>query len=329
MTQVLLLTSKKRVEQFSELSKIPDDWQLIYGEELKTDEEILKACGNADFIFADAIREVSRTLIDNMKNLKLIHSEGVGYNKIDIIAAREKGIYVCNNNAVNSEAVAEHAILLMLALQRRLLEGDQMVRSGKQITAKGSFILDGIPELGSSHVGLVGFGSIAKETAKRLKPFGSKISYFNRSRKIEAEKELGMTYLSIEELCKQCDIISLHLPVTPETTGLIDQAKLAVMKPTAFLINTARGELVVQEDLVAALMNEQIAGAGLDTMYPEPVTPDNPLLNLPEASRYKLLFSPHIAGTTKPAFEKMHKTVWANILAVSNGTRPINIMNGL
>jgi len=329
MTQVLLLTSKKRVEQFSDLAKIPDDWQLIFGEELKTDAEILKACGNADFIFADAIREVSRTLIDNMKNLKLIHSEGVGYNKIDIIAAREEGIYVCNNNAVNSEAVAEHAILLMLGLQRRLLEGDQLVRSGKQITAKGSFILDGIPELGSSHVGLVGFGSIAKETAKRLKPFGSKISYFNRSRKIEAEKELGMTYLSIEELCKQCDIISLHLPVTPETTGLIDKEKLSVMKPTAFLINTARGELVVQEDLVAALMNEQIAGAGLDTMYPEPVTPDNPLLNLPEADRYKLLFSPHIAGTTKPAFEKMHKTVWSNILAVSNGERPINIVNGL
>nr|WP_320026157.1 2-hydroxyacid dehydrogenase [uncultured Acetobacterium sp.] len=327
MTKVLILTSRKRMEKFSDLSELPKDWELIYGEELITDSDVLNAASDADFIFADAVREVSKTLIDNMPHLKLIHSEGVGFNKIDITAAREKGVYVCNNTAVNSTAVAEHTILLMLALQRRLLEGDQMVRNGQQIQAKGSFILDGIPELGSCHVGLVGMGSIAMETAKRLKPFGSKLSYFNRSRKSEAENELGMTYLPLEELCQQCDIISLHLPVTSETTGLINTSLLMLMKPTALLINTARGELVVQEDLVTALISGQIAGAGLDTMYPEPVTLDNPLLNLPEACHYQLLFSPHIAGTTKQAFEKMHRTVWSNILAVSKGNRPINIVN--
>lgn len=329
MTKVLLLTSKKRFELFSDSTIIPTDWDLIFGEDLNTDDAVLRAGGDADFIFADAIREVSKTIIDNMPNLKLIHSEGVGYNKIDINAAKEKGVYVCNNTAANSGAVAEHAILLMLGLQRRLLEGDHLVRSGKQMQAKGSFILNGIPELGSCHVGLVGMGSIARETAKRLKPFGTKLSYFNRSRKTDAEKALGLTYLPMAELCQQCDIISLHLPVTPETTGLINQELLAQMKPTALLINTARGELVVQEDLVQALITGEIAGAGLDTMYPEPVTMDNPLLNLPEDCQYKLLFTPHIAGTTKQAFEKMHKTVWSNILAVSNGERPINIVNGL
>lgn len=329
MTKVLILTSKKRVELFSDLTKIPNDWDLIFGENLNTDDAVLLAGGDADFIFADAVREVSKTLIDNMANLKLIHSEGVGYNKIDIKAAKEKNVYVCNNTAANSGAVAEHTILLMLGLQRRLLEGDHMVRSGKQIQAKGSFILDGIPELGSCHVGLVGLGSIAIETARRLKPFGSKLSYFNRSRKTEAEKELGLTYLPMDELCRQCDIISLHLPVTAETTNFINKENLALMKPTALLINTARGELVVQEDLVNALIHEKIAGAGLDTMTPEPVTLENPLLNLPEDCQYKLLFTPHIAGTTKQAFEKMHKTVWTNILAVSNGERPINIVNGL
>lgn len=225
--------------------------------------------------------------------------------------------------------MAEQTILLMLSLQRRVLEGYQLVRSGRQIQAKGSFILDGIAELGSCHVGLVGMGSIAIETAKRLKPFGSQLSYFNRSRKNCAENELGLSYLPLEELCKQCDIISLHLPVTPETTGLINAKLLSLMKPSALLINTARGELVVQNDLVAALSAGQIAGAGLDTLYPEPVMPDNPLLNLPESCHYKLLFSPHIGGTTKQAFEKMHKTVWSNILAVSNGKCPINIVNGL
>ncbi|MDO9493930.1 2-hydroxyacid dehydrogenase [Acetobacterium sp.] len=329
MTKVLILTSTKRMEKFSDLSGIPTDWQFIFGEDFNTDEAVLQTAGDADFIFADAVREVSKTLINNMPNLKLIHSEGVGYNKIDIQAAKEKKIYVCNNTAANSAAVAEQTILLMLSLQRRLLEGDQMVRSGQQIQAKGSFIMDGIPELGSSHVGLVGMGSIALETAKRLKPFGTQLSYFNRSRKSAVEHELGLSYLPLEELCMQCDIISLHLPVTPETTGLINAKLLSLMKPSALLINTARGELVVQEDLVTALSTGQIAGAGLDTLYPEPVMSDNPLLNLPESCHYKLLFSPHIGGTTKPAFEKMHKTVWANILAVSKGVDPINIVNGL
>lgn len=329
MTKVLILTSTKRVEKFSDLSAIPNDWELIFGENLNSDDAVLEAAGDTDFIFADAVREVSEKLIDNMPNLKLIHSEGVGYNKINIEAAKEKNIYVCNNTAANSGAVAEQTILLMLGLQRRLLEGDQMVRSGHQIQAKGSFILEGIPELASCHVGLVGMGSIALETAKRLKPFGSKLSYFNRSRKSEAENELGSSYLPLEELCKQCDIISLHLPVTAETTGLINAELLSLMKPSALLINTARGELVVQEDLVAALSADLIAGAGLDTLYPEPVTLDNPLLNLPKRCHNKLLFSPHIGGTTKSAFEKMHRTVWTNILAVANGERPINIVNGL
>ncbi|MEA4807166.1 2-hydroxyacid dehydrogenase [Acetobacterium wieringae] len=329
MTKILILTSTKRVEKFSDLSVLPKDWELVFGESLNTDDAILNVASDVDFIFADAVREVSKTLIDKMPNLKLIHSEGVGYNKIDIQAAKEKNIYVCNNTAANSAAVAEQTILLILGLQRRLLEGDQLVRSGQQIQAKGSFILDGIPELGSCHVGLVGMGSIALETAKRLQPFGAQLSYFNRSRKSTVENELGLCYLPLEELCKQCDIISLHLPVTPETTGLINADLLSLMKPTTLLINTARGELVVQEDLVAALAAGQIAGAGLDTLYPEPVMLDNPLLNLPESCHYKLLFSPHIGGTTKPAFEKMHKTVWANILAVSKGTCPINIVNGL
>ena len=329
MIKILILTSQKRIEKFSDLTKIPEDWELIFAEERITDEAVLKVGCNADFIFADAVREVDKNLIDNMPNLKLIHSEGVGFNKIDVHAAKERDIYVCNNTAANSDAVAEQTIMLMLALQRRLLEGDQMVRNGSQIQAKGTFILDGIPELGACHVGLVGMGSIALETARRLKPFGSKLSYFNRSRKAEAENELGLNYLPLEDLCQQCDIISLHLPVTPETTGLFNMNLLSLMKPSALLINTARGELVVQEDLANALVNGQIAGAGLDTMYPEPVTPDNPLLNLPESCHYQLLFSPHIAGTTKQAFEKMHRTVWSNILAVSKGNRPINIVNDL
>ena len=327
MTKVLILTSEKRVKKFYDLAALPKDWELIYAEDLKTDEEILKKAPDADYIFADAIREVGANLMAQMPNLKLVHSEGVAFNKIDTAAAKAKGIYVCNNAAANAVAVAEHAIMLMLAMQRRLLEGDMMVRTGKQIQAKGAFILDGVCELNAAHIGLVGFVMIAKETAKRLNAFGCKISCFDAYRNEQAEKDLGVGYLPIEELLAQCDIVSLHLPVTPETTDFMNAERLAMMKPTAILLNTARGELIDQIALAKVLEEGKIAGAAFDTLTPEPVLPDNPLLNLSEDCRYKVLFSPHIAGTTLQAFQTMHKTVWNNIMAVERGDKPINVCN--
>ena len=329
MSKILILTSQKRVKRFFDLTTLPEDFELIFAEELKTDDEILERAFDADFIFADAIQEVSRKLIEGMPHLKLIHSEGVGYNKIDLEAAKERGIFVCNNAAANAVCVAEHAIMLMLAVHKRLLEGDMMVRTGRQIQAKGAFIMDGLPELSSCNVGLIGFGMIAKETAKRLKAFGCEISYFDIKRDEENEEALGVSYRSADEIIKNCDIISLHLPVTPKTIGFIDKKKFAMMKPSALLINTARGEIVVQEDLVDALTNGKIAGAGLDTLYPEPVLADNPLLALPEECRYKVLFTPHTAGGSLQALQKMHTTTWSNIIAVTEGKRPINIVNGL
>ncbi|MFA0815251.1 MAG: 2-hydroxyacid dehydrogenase [Anaerofustis sp.] len=327
MTKVLILTSEKRVRKFYDLSSLPSEWELIYAEGLKTDDEILKAAPDADYIFADAIREVSANLIANMSKLKLIHSEGVAFNKIDTAAAKAHGVFVCNNAAANAVAVAEHTVMLMLAMQRRLLEGDMMVRSGRQIEAKGAFILDGINELNAAHVGLIGFGMIAKETAKRLKAFGCKVSCFHSTPNAQAEQALGVDYLALDELLRSCDIISLHLPVTSDTVNYIDATRLAVLKPNAILINTARGELIDQQALAKALEAGQLAGAAFDTLTPEPVTKDNPLLKLSESCRYKVLFSPHIAGTTLQAFQTMHKTVWSNILAVENGKQPINICN--
>lgn len=330
MSKVLLLISKKRIEEFYDLSNIPTDWELIFCEEAMSDDDTLKLGSKADFIFVDAIRQVSQKLIFGMDNLKLIHSEGVGFDKIDINAAKERGIFVCNNAGANAVAVAEHTIMLMLGLQRRILEGDQLVRNGYQKEAKNSFIMNGIPELGSSHIGFIGFGKIAKETAKRLNSFGSKLSYYDVQRDFEAEASLvDLRYLPLDDLLKNCDIVSLHLPVLSETINLINKERLSLMKSSALLINTARGELVVQEDLVDALIAGTISGAGLDTLTPEPVTLDNPLLNVPEEIKFKLILTPHIAGTTKQAFEKMHENAWKNMLAVARGERPTNIVNKL
>ena len=295
-----------------------------------SDDEVLASAKDADFIFADVIKEISAYLIENMPNLKLIHSEGVGFNKINIEAARKANIYVCNNKGVNAAAVAEQSILLMLALLRRIIEGDYKVRTGYQIQAKEDMILQGITELADCHIGLIGFGAIAKETAKRLICFGSKVSYYSRTpASDETESQYHVSYMEMDKLVKECDIISLHVPVTSETKNMVNEEFLKNMKITALLINTARGELIDQDALKEAIITGEIAGAGLDTLWPEPVKLGNPLLSLPENVKQKLIFSPHIGGTTEGAFRKMHQGVWANITRVLNGETPINIVNGL
>ncbi len=326
--QVVILTSKQRVEKFSDLSLLPADWELTFLNAGSSDAEILAAGREAEFIFADAIAPVSGELISQLPNLKLIHSEGVGYNCIDTAAAHDAGVFVCNNAGANSKAVAEQAVLLMLALLRRLAQGDQMVRSGQQIQAKESFIMDGITELGACRVGIIGLGAIGKATARLLDAFGCEVCYYSRRRHLQLESG-NLQYLPLEELANSCDVVSLHLPVTPKTTRMVDESFLQRMKSTAILINTARGEVVDQVALAQALVQKRIAGAGLDTLDPEPVKLDNPLLGLPEEVRYRVIFSPHIGGTTSGVFMRAHRMVWENIAAVARGERPKNIVNGL
>ena len=326
--KVLITVTQQRIEKYSALDRLPQDWQLIYMPPDADETDMLSQAGDADFIFADAIAQVSGSLIRQMPNLKLIHSEGVGFNGIDIKAAKAANVFVCNNAGANAGAVAEQAVLLMLALMRRLHEGDDMVRTGRQIQAKENFIMNGITELGICRVGLIGFGAIAKATAKLLSAFGCEVLYFSRSRSPQ-EEEYKVRYCSLDKLIPACDVISLHLPVTPETAGLVDDSFLSRMKSTALLINTARGKIVDQEALLRSLVDGKIAGAGLDTLDPEPVTLDNPLLGLPEDLKYKLVFSPHIGGTTDGMFKRAHKMVWSNIMTAAKGKRPVNIVNGL
>ncbi|MGI5891325.1 MAG: 2-hydroxyacid dehydrogenase [Bacillota bacterium] len=328
--KIAILTSKKRVEKYSDFNQIPKDWNLVYIDKQYTDQEVLQTAGDADGLFVDAINPVSAYLIENMPNLKIIQSEGVAYDRYDMQAATKAGVYICNNSSANSASVAEHTIMLMLALLRRLLEGHDMVINGQQIQAKESFILDGIKELSSCHIGLIGFGAIGKETAKRLRAFDCQVSYYTPKQKNrEIEEQYQACYLPLDQLVKQSDIISLHLPVLPSTTGMVNDTFLHMMKKTALLINTARGEIIDQKALAEALNQGQIAGAAIDTLFPEPATLNNPLLNLTEAAKAKIIFTPHIAGTTNNVFYKMYQNSWNNMNLVSEGKRPQNIVNGL
>jgi lactate dehydrogenase-like 2-hydroxyacid dehydrogenase len=325
-----ILIPQARVEKYSNWSQVSKDWQIDYLDRPYSDQDVLEKFSDADILFVDAVNPVSAQIIENMPKLKLIQSEGVAYNSFDVEAATKAGVYVCNNASANDGAVAEQAILLMLALLRRLPEGQQMVLAGRQIEAKSSFILDGIQELSSCHIGLIGFGAIGKATAKRLRAFECKISYYTPKQKDDnIEQEYGVSYMPLKQIAAQCDIVSLHLPVLPDTINMIDADFLRQMKKTAFLINTSRGEIVDHQALATAISQGWIAGAGIDTLFPEPATLANPLLSLAEEFRTKMIFSPHIAGTTNNVFYKMYKNSWQNIGLVAQGKKPNNIVNSI
>lgn len=326
--KVLIKASRERYEKFMPSNAFVEACEKVYLPISASDEEILKLAKDADIFLADAITDVSANLISNMPNLKLIHSEGVAYNKIDIAAAADRGIPVCNNKGANAGAVAEQAILLMLSLLRTFSEGRKAELEGRQIQMKERRMLEGIQELGECKIGLVGFGDIAKATAARLKAFGCEVFYYNRNRRsTEEEDYYGVSYLPLDQLLAECDIVSLHLAVTTETTGYVDEAFLKKMKTSAYLINTARGELVDNQALRAALINGTIAGAGFDTIAPEPTTADNPLVDLPEEVLKRVEYAPHLGGITTGTFRRCHKTMWENAQKVMEGQKPVNQVN--
>ncbi len=294
-----------------------------------TDAERLTLCPDTEIFLADAVSTVSGDLIRRMPKLKLIHSEGVAFNGIDTSAARERGVFVCNNQGCNAGAVAEQAIWLMLSLLRRGIPGDQAVRQGRQIQMKEQAMVEGVKELGECRVGLIGFGHIAQETAKRLSAFGSTVCYFSPHRKPELAHTLHAAYLPLGELLACCDIVSLHAAVTPETNCMVNEAFLSAMKEGAYLINTARGELVDNFAVQAALLSGRLAGAGFDTLAPEPVPADHPLVTLPDQARDRVVFSPHLGGITTNSFRRAHRHMWENVVRVMNGERPDCIVNGL
>lgn len=282
-------------------------------------EHLLNDAENTELLFLDAMGKADRELIDRMPQLKLIHSEGVGYQGVDVEYATEKGIIVCNNKGVNDTAVAEDTLLLMLSCLKQIITGHQSVYDGRQIDVKkASFGV--IRELSQCTVGLIGFGDIAKATAKFCNALGARVIYTNRTRYQALEEEYDVAYCSMDELLKQSDFVSLHVAVTDDTREMVDSEFLSKMRDDAFLINTSRGDLVNNEALLNALLNNKIAGAGLDVISPEPVERDNILLD--ERVRDKLIFTPHIAGITNLTVKRIYKNIWENITHYING-RPL------
>lgn len=326
--KILVIGKKGRLDEYAPEWAGIEKYDIAYVSPNASDEEIIAAGADADFILADAMARVSGKVIYALPKLKMIHSEGVGYNYFDIAAASERGVYVCNCKAANAAAVAEQSVLLMLGLLRNVINDDRAFREGRQIQVKESHMLSGdLRELSECTVGLLGFGDIAQASARLLKAFGARVIYSNRTRRETLESELGVTYVSREELLSKSDIISVYLNSNAQTYHTVDSAFLAAMKDGSYLVNTARGDLVDSEALIAAIESGHLAGAGLDTVAGEPVQPDNPFLKAPKNVAEKIVFSPHIGGITGGAFRRCHAMFWSDLKKVENGERPEHVVN--
>ena len=235
-------------------------------------------------VLLHVLTPVTSDFIASAPKLKLVQKLGVGVNTIALDAAREHGVAVCNMPGTNSQAVAEMALSLMMAVLRRTCFFDARTRVGEGWTADPSE-LDSVGEVAGRTVGLVGFGNSAQRLAPVLEALGAKVVYTARR-----PRDVGHEFLPLDRLLATSDIVSLHIPLTDETRGSIDPL---AMKKGAILVNTARGELVDEARLVEALTTRHLLGAGLDVFGEEPLPRGNPLLGLPNA-----VFAPHIAWLT-------------------------------
>ncbi len=285
---------------------------------------------DAEILFDDPVIDVDREIIGLLPNLKLIQSEGVAFNRIDLEAARERGIYVCNNKGCNAGSVAEHTVMLMLMALRHGVTGHNAVREGRQMQMKEAVMASSSPELGEQAVGLVGFGDIAQATARRLKPFGCRMYYYTLHRRPpQVEADFGVTYLPLEELFAACDILSLHCAVNDQTRNMVDGALLSHVKPGAILVNTARGDLLDNQAVRKALLEGRLGGIAMDTLAPEPTPADHPLVDLPPEIADRAVYSPHLGGNTGGSFRRAHRNMWENVQRIQEGKRPVHIVNGL
>lgn len=282
--------------------------EIVY-EEYPDEDRLLELVRDADAIIVRSKPKVTRKVIEAAPKLKVIGRAGVGLDNIDLEAAKERGIKVVNSPGASSRSVAELAVGLMFAVARKIAFADRKMREG--VWAKKQCM--GI-ELEGKTIGVIGFGRIGYEVAKIANALGMKVLLYDPYPNEERAKEVGGTFTSLEELLRESDVVTLHVPLVDATYHLINEERLKLMKPTAILINAARGAVVDTEALVKALKEGWIAGAGLDVFEEEPLPADHPLTKLDN-----VVLTPHIGASTEEAQMRAGVQVAEQIVEILKG----------
>lgn len=290
--------------------------KVYKGETLITEEELIEGVSNADALLCPLSTKVTRKVIEAAPRLQVIANFGAGFDNIDIMTAAERGIPVTNTPGVSTEATAELTIGLMLAITRRIPEGDTLCRTTGFNGWAPLFFLGS--ELTGKKLGIVGFGKIGQAVARRAKAFGMEIYYTGRGKKTaDIEALYNATYLEFDELIQTCDIISVHTSYNENTHHLFKKDTFLQMKKNAYFLNLSRGPVVKEEDLLAVLQNGMIAGAALDVYEFEPSITDG-LKKLKN-----IVLTPHIGNATIEARNEMARLTAENILNVFKFNKPL------
>ena len=283
----------------------PPELELHFAQSYDEAEQ-LALVERAEFILA-GWAAVTEPMLKHAKKLRMIEKWGIGVDRIDVEAARRMKIPLAITAGSNAGPVAELAVGLMLAVYRRIAYVDRAMRQGKWPKAEMREICY---QLAGKTIGLAGFGNIGRMVARRLRGFDARVMYFNARRaEPETETALGASYAPLERILAESDIVSLHVPFIPQTAKMINAASIATMKDGAVLINTARGELVDETALYAALTSGKLRGAGLDAFDPEPTAPDNPLFKLDQ-----VVVTPHTGGAVFDNVENVARHAVGNML---------------
>ncbi len=283
-------------------------------------QELIKEVKKCDALLCLLTDTIDKEIIDANPKLKIISNYAIGFNNIAVAYATKKGIPVTNTpGRAIVDAVAEHTIALMFAITKRICEADQFTRKGKYRGWEPQLLVG--MELVGKTIGIIGLGRIGSGVAKRSRAMGMKAVYSEIKRNVAFENEFEAQYLSLPELLRSSDVVSLHVPLLPATHHLIGKKELAIMKKDAYLINTSRGPVVDEKALVQALKKKQIAGAGIDVYEFEPKLAPG-LANLPN-----VVLTPHIASATIEARSEMSLDAAENILAVLHGKKPKMLLN--
>jgi glyoxylate reductase/D-3-phosphoglycerate dehydrogenase len=273
------------------------------------------ALGGAEYLVGFVDMLVKEGLYRAAPRLKLIQLLSAGYDRADIAAARQAGVPISNNGGANAVAVSEHALLLMLAVSRSLVWQHDSVAAGRW---RGNNT-PRIHELRGKTLGIIGLGTIGKKTARLAAAFGLHLQYYDIARLSEdAEDALGVRFRLFSEILRTSDIVSLHVPLNDTTRHMLGAAELGLMKPTAILVNTARGPVVDEVALHAALSSGRLAGAGLDVFAEEPPPPNHPLFTLDN-----VVLTAHLAGPTWESNTSRLRNAFDNVQRVARGEPPL------
>lgn len=280
-------------------------------------EQLLEKIKGADAVLALLTDKINAEFFDAAgPQLKIVANYAVGYDNIDVPEVKKRGIIATNTPEVLTESVVEHAIALMLAIARRIVESDKFMRAGKYVGWAPKLLMG--HDLAGKTLGLAGLGRIGGMVAQRMKQgFEMKVLYYDVNRNEELEKKLGLEYADLETILKEADFISVHVPLLPITKHLISEAQLKMMKPSAYLINTSRGPVIDEKALVEALKNRVIAGAALDVFEEEPkMAPGLAELD-------NVIVTPHTASATEETRDAMSELAAKNIIEVLEGREPL------